>query len=88
MGPPQPPFQKSGGLSQEVKRLGHEADHSTPSNGRKRLKGGIPPFLHIPSRREKEQIYVYLLLYCLLKFTSYYSQNAEGSINIISLQIR
>lgn len=87
MGPTQSLAQKYGALSPVVKRLGYEADHPTPSNGRKRMKGGIPPFLHILSRREKEQIYFYLLLYCLFRFTSYYSQNAEGSINIISLQI-
>jgi hypothetical protein len=87
MGPTQPPAQKSEAFLPEVKLLGHEADHSTPSNARKIMKGGIPPLLHIPSRHEKEKIYVYLLLYCLFKFTSYYSQNAEGSINIIRLQI-
>lgn len=88
MGPTQIPAQKFGALPPEIKRLGYEADHSSLSNARKSLKGGILPFLHTPSRCEMEQIYVYLLLYCLFEFTSYYSQNAEGSINIISLQIR
>ena len=121
MGPTQPPAQKSGALWPEIKRLGYEAGHSSPSNARKRMKGGILLFLHTTSRRENDQIwpvpeavvsilstpddgccdtrnmqsdsavnkYLHTVAsgWIFINITSYYSQNTEGSINIISLQI-
>jgi hypothetical protein len=36
-------------LSPEVKQLGHEADHSPPSNAEVKYGGAIPPLPHMPS---------------------------------------
>jgi hypothetical protein len=38
-----------GALSLEVKRQGHEADHSPPSNAEVKNGGAIPPVLHMSS---------------------------------------